>query len=102
MAYATSFVVSPSALTAPPVARQRADRIATNVASLAVPWITPPPLSLRESNRSGNASSSRIQSSISVSTSVHAGEVTQLMPWTPSPADNNSPRIEGYDVFDGK
>ncbi len=39
--------MSPSAFTAPRVARKRADRIATRVASLAVPWITPPPLSLR-------------------------------------------------------
>jgi hypothetical protein len=67
-------------LTAPPVARHLADRIATSVASLAVPWITPPPLSLVEWNRSGRPSSSSIQSSINVSTSVHAGEVTQLMP----------------------
>ena len=30
------------------------------------------------------------------------GEVTQLMPCTPSPADSSSPRIDGYDVFAGK
>ena len=46
VAYATSLDVSPSALTRPPVARQRADRIATSVASLAEPWITPPPASV--------------------------------------------------------
>ena len=40
------------------VARQRADRIATSVASLAEPWITPPPESSVERNRSGSASSS--------------------------------------------
>ena len=47
--------VSPSALTAPAVARQRAARIATSTASLAEPWITPPPCSLVERNRVGEA-----------------------------------------------
>ena len=102
VAYATSREVSPSVLTAPSVARQRAARIATSTASLAEPWITPPPCSLVERNRSGRSSSSIIQSSISVSSSVHAGEVTQLMPCTPSPADSSSPRIDEYDVFAGK
>ena len=102
VAYATSLVVSPSWLTAPAVARHRAERIATSVASLAVPWITPPPVSLVDRNASGRSSSSCIQSSISVSTSVHAGEVTQLIPCTPSPADSSSPRIDGNDVLDGK
>ena len=55
VAYATSLDVSPSALTAPPVARQRAARIATRTASLAEPWITPPPCSLVERNASGQA-----------------------------------------------
>ena len=72
------------------------------MASLADPWITPPPDGLSERNRSGRSSSSAIQSSISVSTSVQAGDVTQLMPCTPSPAVSSSPRIDGYDVFDGK
>ena len=101
VAYATSRDVSPSALTRPPVARQRADRIATSVASLAEPWITPPPSPL-DRNRSGSASSSCIQSSISVSTSVHAGDVIQLMPWIPSPDAANSPRIEAYEMLAGK
>ncbi len=94
--------MSPSWFTAPPVARQRAARTATRVASLAVPWITPPPVALSERNRSGRPSSSCIQSITSVSSSVHAGDVTQLIPWTPSPADSSSPRIDGYVVFDGK
>ena len=76
--------------------------MATSVASLAVPWITPPPVVLVDRNRSGRSSSSCIQSSISVSTSVHAGDVTQLIPWTPRPADSSSPRIDGNEVFDGK
>ena len=76
--------------------------MATSVASLAEPWITPPPAALSERKRSGRSSSSTIQSSISVSSSVHAGDVTQLMPCTPSPAASSSPRIDGYDVFDGK
>ena len=75
--------------------------IATSVASLAEPWITPPPSPV-ERNRAGSASSSCIQSSISVSTSVHAGDVTQLIPWTPSPAAASSPRIEAYEMLAGK
>ena len=89
-------------LTAPPVARQRAARIATSVASLAEPWITPPPSGLSLRKRSGRPSSSTIQSSTSDSSSVQAGDVTQLMPCTPSPAASSSPRIDAYDVFDGK
>ena len=94
--------MSPSALTAPPLARHRAARIAVSVASLAEPWMTPPPVALSERKRSGRPSSSTIQSSTSVSSSVHAGDVTQLIPWTPSPAASSSPRIDGYVVFDGK
>ena len=71
--------------------------MATSVASLAEPWITPPPPALVEWKRAGRPSSSTIQSSISVSSSVHAGPVTQLMPCTPSPAASSSPRIDGYD-----
>ena len=52
--------------------------------------------------RSGSASSSCIQSSINVSTSVHAGDVIQLMPWTPSPAAASSPRIEAYVMLAGE
>ncbi|MEZ5251779.1 MAG: hypothetical protein R2713_22005 [Ilumatobacteraceae bacterium] len=73
-----------------------------SVASLAEPWITPPPEELREWNRSGRPSSSIIQSIISVSTSVHAGLVTQLMPCTPRPADASSPRIDAYELLPGK
>ena len=51
---------------------------------------------------SGRPSSSCIQSTISVSTSVHAGLVTQLMPCTPRPAVSRSPRIAGYDELAGK
>ena len=98
--YPTSRDVSPSWFTWPPVACQRADRMATSAASLAVPWITPPPSSERK--RAGRPSSSCIQSSTSVSSSVHAGDVTQLIPCTPRPADSSSPRIDGYVVFDGK
>jgi hypothetical protein len=85
--------VSPSLLTAAPVARQRAESTATSVASLAVPWITPPPASLVLWKRAGRSSSSAIQSTTRSSSSVHAGEVTQLNPLTPSPADSSSPRI---------
>ena len=102
VAYATRRDASPSVLTAPLVMRHRAARIDANVASLADPWITPPPLGLVERNCSGNPSSSCIQSTINVSTSVHAGPVTQLMPCTPSPAVSRSPRIAGYDELAGK
>ena len=39
-------MVSPSVFTAPPVARQRAARMDARVASLAEPWMTPPPCAL--------------------------------------------------------
>ena len=94
--------VSPSALTAPSVIRHRAARIEASVASLADPWITPPPLALVERKHSGSPSSSCIQSTIKVSISVHAGLVTQLMPCTPRPAVRRSPRIAGYDELAGK
>ena len=64
--------------------------------------MTPPPCRSSIGSASGRPNSSCIQSSISVSISVQAGDVTQLMPCTPSPADSNSPRIEGYVVLDGK
>ena len=41
-------MVSPSRFTAPSDARHRADSTATSVASLAEPWITPPPVALVE------------------------------------------------------
>src|SRR4029078_6934651 len=94
--------LSPSVLTAPFVARHRAARIDASVASLAEPWMTPAPVSLVERNCSGSASNSCIQSTINVSTSVHAGLVTQLMPCTPRPAVTRSPRIAGYDELAGK
>ena len=47
--------MSPSALTAPAVARHRAEQIATRTASLADPWITPPPPALVERERLGKA-----------------------------------------------
>ena len=94
--------MSPSSLTAPAVARQRADNTATSVASLAVPWMTPPPVSLVLRNRSGRSSNSAIQSTTRSSNSVQAGDVTQLIPLTPSPADSSSPRIAAWELFAGK
>ena len=73
-----------------------------SVASLAVAWITPPPLELFERNESGRPSSSTIQSRTWVSSSVAAGLVIQLIPFTPSPAASSSPRIDGYEEFAGK
>ncbi len=80
---------------APPVTRHRAARMEASVASLAEPWITPPPVALVLRNLAGRPNSSCIQSIISVSTSVQAGLVTQLMPCTPSPAAASSPRMAG-------
>jgi hypothetical protein len=95
VAYATSCDVSPVWLMAPPVVRQRAARMEASVASLAEPWMTPPPVALVLRNASGRPSSSCIQSIINVSTSVQAGLVTQLMPCTPRPAAASSPRMAG-------
>ena len=80
---------------------RREDRAERRLAD-ADPWMTPPPVRSSKRNRSGRPSSSCIQSSISVSTSVHAGLVTQLMPCTPRPAVTRSPRIAGYDELAGK
>ena len=99
--YATSVDVSPSPLTAPPApatARQHGHQ--RRLARRALDH--PAAGGLVERKRSGRPSSSSIQSSTSVSSSVHAGPVTQLMPCTPSPAASSSPRIDGYEVFDGK
>ena len=102
VAYATRCVVSPTRLIEPFDTRQRAARIDASVASLADPWMTPPPCSLVDRNRSGRPSRSTIQSIINVSTSVHAGLVTQLMPCTPRPAEASSPRIDAYEELPGK
>ena len=51
---------------------------------------------------SGRSSSVAIQSTIAVSISVQAGLVTQLMPFTPRPAERSSPRIDGNEEFAGK
>ena len=60
-------VVSPSVLTAPPVARHRADRMATSVASLAEPWITPPPVRARRAERARGGRAARPSSRASAS-----------------------------------
>ena len=54
----------------------------------AVSWITPAKLSGRPINR-------RSQSMTRVSSSVAAGLVCQSMALMPSPAESNSPRMEG-------
>jgi hypothetical protein len=64
-----------------------------SVASLAEPWMTPPPATLVLRNFSGSPSNSCIQSIIRVSTSVQAGLVTQLIPCTPRPEAARSPRM---------
>ena len=63
--YATSRDVSPSALTGRPSPRQRADRIATSVASLAEPWITPPPSPVERNRRGAPATRASSRASTS-------------------------------------
>ena len=62
--------------------------------------VPPPRPSVRK--RSGSPSSSAVQSTTTVSSSVQAGLVAQSMPCTPSPAESSSPRIAGPEEFDGK
>ena len=94
VAYAIRSRGAPSRLPRPPVTRSRAARMAHNVASDAVPWMTPPPAPL-DRNRSGSPSSPTIQSTTRVSSSVQAGLVAQSIPLTPRPAESSSPRIAG-------
>lgn len=55
-------------------ARALAPNNATNVASLAVPWITPPPLPPEHAkNSDGKSNILPSQSNITTSNSVHAG-----------------------------
>ncbi len=68
---------------------------ATRVALEAVSWITPV-------NCSGSPSSSRSQVITTCSSSVAAGEVTQLMHWAPRPAASISPSTEGGEALAGK
>src|SRR6185312_3225478 len=63
--------------------------------------MTPPPV-LEERNFSGSPIIPTSQSKTWVSSSVHAGLVAQSMPCTPSPADNNSPRMDGPETADEK
>ena len=83
-------------------ARCRPASIATSVASLAVPWMTPPPVLLVERKESGRPMARPSQSSTRVSISVQAGEVCQSMPCTPRPVERRSPRIAGPEELAGK
>ncbi len=76
--------------------------MATSVASLAVPWMTLPPVAEVERKSSGRPVSSASQSSTRVSSSVAAGLVDQSMPCTPRPADSSSPSTAGPEAFAGK
>ena len=67
---------------------------ATRVEVEAVVWMTPPPVDV-DLKASGRPSISPSQSMTCVSSSVAAGLVIHIMPWTPSPAESSSPRIEG-------
>ena len=100
-AYATNRLLLPLWLVRLPVALSRAASSAQSVALEAESSITPPPLELDE-NFSGNPSNCTSQSITCDSSSVQAGDVIHNMPCTPRPADNNSPRIDGAEVFAGK
>ena len=63
--------------------------------------MTPPP-GPSERNRSGSPQASTSQSMTRVSSSVQAGLVDHIIPWTPRPADTNSPRMDGGDESAGK
>lgn len=63
--------------------------------------MTPPP-GPEERNFPGKPMRSTSQSSTWVSSSVQAGLVAHNIPWTPRPADTNSPRIDGPETLAGK
>ena len=67
----------------------------------ALSWITPPPVDV-DLNDGGRPSRSTSQSRTWVSNSVQAGLVAQSIPCTPKPAESNSPRIDGPELFEGK
>ena len=64
-------------------------------------WITPPPAP-SERNRSGRPSSSTIQSSTWVSSSVQAGDVDHSIPCTPRPGRHESASTDGPEAPVGK
>ena len=82
--------------------RSRPASMATSVASLAVPWMTPPPVLEGERKEAGRPMAAPSQSRMRVSISVQAGEVCQSMPWTASPVESRSPRMAGPDELAGK
>jgi len=82
-------------------ARSRAATIAVNVASLAVPRMTPPPAPPGLMG-AGRASRRAIHPTITVSTSVQAGLVDQSMPCCPRPAESSSPSTAGALTLQGK
>ena len=75
--------------------RSRAQSSAVSVEVEAVSWMTP-------SKAGGSPTIWRSQPITTSSTSVAAGEVCQLMPCTPRPAQTRSARIEARLVLDGK
>ena len=77
-----------------------------SVASLAVPWMHPPPGLANPArpnmNDSGSPMAPAIQSVTRISSSVAAGLVAHDMPLTLSPAETSSPRIAGPEAWQGK
>jgi hypothetical protein len=75
----------------------------TDIASLAVPWITPPPpFDEVLKKHSGRAIAFATQSMTIVSSSVHAGEQSQLKAGALKAAEYISPRMLGYVTVEGK
>ena len=86
---------SPSRFWEKLLVRSRAQRSAVSVEVEAVSWITPVKVE-------GSPTIWRSQSITTSSTSVAAGEVCQLMPWAPRPAQTRSARMEAWLVLEGK
>ncbi len=86
---------SPSRFWEKLLVRSRAQRSAVSVQVEAVSWITPVKVV-------GSPTICRSQSITTSSSSVAAGEVCQLIPWAPSPAQTRSARTEARLALEGK
>ena len=84
-------------------ARSRAATMTVTMASEAEPWMTPPPPEAEvERKLGGSESSLHSQSRTMVSSSVAAGEQSQLKLAEVKAAEYRSPRMPGYVEFAGK
>ena len=86
---------SPSRFWEKSLVRSRAQRSAVKVEVEAVSWMTPVKVA-------GNPTIWRSQSITTSSTSVAAGDVCQLIPCAPRPAQTRSPSTEAKLTLEGK